>query len=1007
MNNIFRIVFNTTTGRWVVASEMAKGRKKTGRTVGGGALLGAVMLAGVSGSAGAVETAMFNDFNDGMCTVIQDSYTGATGISNPSCALSLGTATPSSAMASGLNLISNGNGLFARGGLEVFGNNVVAGKPAAYIHGGLSLFGGPGMTGTTNKLMGLANGTADTDAVNVSQLKGVTTALGGGADVNADGTIKAPSYTVQGQANIADVGTALAKLDTATTANTTNITSIGGRVTTVEGNVTNLTTQINNGSVGLVKQDSTTRTIGVAEDTDGTLVDFAGTAGARKLTGVSVGTLSATSVDAVNGSQLYATNQNVAQNTAEITALDGRVTTNEGGISTIKTDVTSIDGRVTQNEGDISAIQTDVTNIGGRVTTVEGNVTNLTTQINNGSVGLVKQDSTTRTIGVAKDADGTLVDFAGTAGARKLTGVSVGTLSATSVDAVNGSQLYATNQNVAQNATDITALDGRVTTNEGDISTIKTDVTNIGGRVTTVEGNVSNLTTQINNGSVGLVKQDSTTRTIGVATDTDGTLVDFAGTAGARKLTGVSVGTLSATSVDAVNGSQLYATNQNVAQNATDITALDGRVTTNEGDISAIRTDVTSIDGRVTQNEGDISTIKTDVTSIDGRVTQNEGDISAIRTDVTNIGGRVTTVEGSVSNLYTQLNSGSVGMVQQAGAGQKLTVGKDSDGSEVDFANNAGRARRLTRVAAGTASEDAVNVSQLKSVVDGMGGGASIDPVTGLVTGPTYLVTNSDGSQSQVHTVGDAVTNLDGRVYNNTTQITNLSSQISSGTVGMVQQAGAGQKLTVGKDTDGREVSFTNAAGEARKLSGVAAGAVSATSTDAINGSQLHGVSQSVATALGGGSVVNADGTVSAPTYAVTNADGTTSKVSGVEGAITNLDGRVYNNTVRIDNVESNVNNLTHQINSGAVGLVQQAARGEQLTVGKATDGTSVNFAGTAGDRALTGVAAGKADNDAVNMGQLKAAGVIDEKGRPRRWWPMTAPTRAASRLAARVRRSR
>ncbi|WP_321952492.1 YadA family autotransporter adhesin [Paraburkholderia bannensis] len=49
----------------------------------------------------------------------------------------------------------------------------------------------------TRRIVNMAAGQADTDAVNVSQLKGVTAALGGGASVNADGSIAAPSYTRQ------------------------------------------------------------------------------------------------------------------------------------------------------------------------------------------------------------------------------------------------------------------------------------------------------------------------------------------------------------------------------------------------------------------------------------------------------------------------------------------------------------------------------------------------------------------------------------------------------------------------------------------------------------------------------------------------------------------------------------------------------------------------------------------------------------------------------------------
>ena len=65
----------------------------------------------------------------------------------------------------------------------------------------------------SGKISGLAAGTANADAVNVSQLKGVTDAFGGGATVNTDGTIKAPSYDVAGT-SYSNVGDALDALGT-------------------------------------------------------------------------------------------------------------------------------------------------------------------------------------------------------------------------------------------------------------------------------------------------------------------------------------------------------------------------------------------------------------------------------------------------------------------------------------------------------------------------------------------------------------------------------------------------------------------------------------------------------------------------------------------------------------------------------------------------------------------------------------------------------------------------
>ncbi|MFM0069536.1 hypothetical protein, partial [Paraburkholderia aspalathi] len=69
-------------------------------------------------------------------------------------------------------------------------------------------------------------------------------------------------------------------------------------------------------------------------------------------------------------------------------------------------------------------------------------------------------------------------------------------------------------------------------------------------------------------------------------------VVDFTGTAGARKLTGLSVGELSATSTDAVNGSQLYTTNQNVAQNTNDIAQNTSDISKNTGDIAQNASDI-------------------------------------------------------------------------------------------------------------------------------------------------------------------------------------------------------------------------------------------------------------------------------------------------------------------------------------------------------------------------------------------------------------------------------
>ena len=71
-------------------------------------------------------------------------------------------------------------------------------------------------------------------------------------------------------------------------------------------------------------------------------------------------------------------------------------------------------------------------------------------------------------------------------------------------------------------------------------------------------------------------------------------------------------------------------------------------------------------------------------------------------------------------------------------------------------------------------------------------------------------------------------------------------------------------------------------------LSNIADGKVAANSKEAVNGGQLHTVKSDLATALGGDSKVNADGSFTGPTYNITKDDGsnTTEEAKNVGDAI-------------------------------------------------------------------------------------------------------------------------
>ncbi|WP_149135782.1 YadA family autotransporter adhesin [Cupriavidus campinensis] len=548
-------------------------------------------------------------------------------------------------------------------------------------------------------------------AVNGGQLHGVSssvaTALGGGAAVNSNGTVSAPTYTVGGT-TVNNVGSAISGLDGRVTSVDNRVTTVDGRVTNVEGSVTNLTNSINNGTTGLVRQDATTKVITVASDKAGTQVDLTGTAGARQLRGVANGTVAADSLHAVNGGQLHGVSSSVA------TALGGgSAVNNDGSISAPTytvggTTVNNVGGAITNLDGRVTTVDNRVTNIDGRVTNVEGSVTNLTSNINNGAVGLVKQDATTKAITVASDKAGTQVDLTGTAGARQLRGVANGTVAAGSLHAVNGGQLHGVSSSVA------TALGGGATVNSNGtvsaptytvggttVNNVGSAITNLDGRVTTIDGRVTNvegditdLANTINNGMAGLVKQDATTKEITVAKDKDGLLMDLTGTAGARQLRGVANGTVAAGSLFAVNGGQLHGVSSSIA------TALGG--------------------GSAVNNDGSISG---PTYTVGGTTVNNVGGA------ITNLDNRVTNVEGSITQITNNINSGTIGLVKQDAATGDINVATDKGGKVVNVAGTEG-ARQLTGVAdglIGAGSTDAVNGSQIFSLTQQLakGGGAS------------------------------------------------------------------------------------------------------------------------------------------------------------------------------------------------------------------------------------------------------------------------------------------
>ena len=121
------------------------------------------------------------------------------------------------------------------------------------------------------------------------------------------------------------------------------------------------------------------------------------------------------------------------------------------------------------------------------------------------------------------------------------------------------------------------------------------------------------------------------------------------------------------------------------------------------------------------------------------------------------------------------------------------------------------------------------------------------------------------------------------------------------------------------------------------KLSNVGPGKIAAGSEDAVNGAQIYAANKSLADALGGGAAVKDDGTIEAPTFNVTNeATGAAEPVRTVAGAVTNLDNRI----TAVANNAKNLAGLTDAGKKVITGLINVEGK-DHITVSSDVDTTT------------------------------------------------------------------
>ena len=604
--------------------------------------------------------------------------------------------------------------------------------------------------------------------------------------------------------------------------------------------------------------------------------------GGNKVLNVKAGDVVENSTDAVNGGQLYTTNAKVDDNTNKIAENKAKIKEN--------TDAISKGWNIQDTQGNKSNIAM------GDTLNVKTTNNNLIATVSQGNVTFGLADNVN--VNSVTTGDVSISNNGVNAGRQKVTNVKDGEVSANSTDAVNGGQLHKVDTKANENSNKIADNKAKIKENADNIAK--------GWNIQDVQGNISNVklgetlnVKTTNNNLTATVSQGNVT--LGLADDLTANSVTTGNVsisnngvnAGNQKVTNVKAGDVSATSTDAVNGGQLYATNAKVDDNSNKI----------EGNKAKIKEN-------------------TDAIAKGWNIQDAQGNVSNVA-----MGGTLN-VKTSNNNLTATVSKDNVtiGLVDDLNV-KSVTTG------DVSISNNGVNAggQKVSNVKAGDISETST---------DAINGGQLYETNTKVADNSDKIAQNTNKINKGLN-FGDGkgnVTNVKlGEQFNIETSSENISSNITNGKV--VLDVNQNQKLNSTKYGD--VLISTNGINNGnQKIINLADGDVNETSQDAVNGRQLNEVKNMIKDAQFKGFDVAAD--------------------SGKPVKINNNDVLNINGGNNIETTVTEKGNI--QVN------LKQNINVDSITVGT----TSINQNGiNAGNNRIVNVADGVNPHDAVNVNQL------------------------------------
>ncbi|HFG6930625.1 TPA: trimeric autotransporter adhesin Ata [Acinetobacter baumannii] len=436
--------------------------------------------------------------------------------------------------------------------------------------------------------------------------------------------------------------------------------------------------------------------------------------------------------------------------------------------------------------------------------------------------------------------------------------------------------------------------------------------------------------------------------------------------AGGKKITDVANGVIAQNSKDAVNGAQVHHISNSIKNSIGGNTVVnpDGSLMTNNiggTGKNNINDAIKSVDEKVTNGVNDLTQKGLNFGANDQKTTQGKAVHRKLGDTINIVGGAdAKTAEDKTSgeNIITRTTEDGVKIemlkdvkfdsVNVGGhvLNQQGLIIKGGPSITVNGINAGGK--QITNVADGINTKDAVNKGQLDKQINEvkdqigkdigklsdhavqydkdkngnvdknsvtLGGGEKGTNLKNVADGKV-----AEGSKDAVN--GGQLWNVQNQVDKNSNDIKNIQNNIdniSNGKAGLVQQQKPNGEITVGRDAGGTSINMAGKEGD-RVVQGVKDGEIKAGSNQAVNGGQIHKISESIKNSIGGNTTIDPkDGSITTNNIGGTGKNNINDAIGILNQSnqelgnkITNLGDQLqqvfYDTNKRIDDVEKKAN---------------------------------------------------------------------------------------------------